>query len=168
MSDAVRPGYLRLREAPDPIQVDQSAGHAVQSAPRSTPAMVRRANRPVPTDTPQRSTGRPLAATDPRWVLAVRVSDALEGPILRPTRRERLIRIGRTLGLSPFESNLIIAVVQDQARRGGQLHDAAGSLAMLRHPQQASPARRTGGWRLLSWVCAALAIELIVLWWWLG
>lgn len=128
----------------------------------------RRTDRPSSADPPNRLTGRPLAATDPRWVLAVRVSDALEGPILRPQRRERLIRIGRTLGLSPFESNLIIAMVQDQARRGGQLHDAAGSLAMLRDPQQPSPARRGSRRRLWGWVIGALVIEVVVLWWWLG
>lgn len=55
---------------------------------------------------------------DPRWVLAVRTAEQLEGALLRPERRERLIRLGRLLGLSVFDSNLIIAIVQDQARRG--------------------------------------------------
>lgn len=57
-------------------------------------------------------------SSDPRWVLAVRVGQELEGTLLRPERREKLIQMGKLLGLSPFDANLIIAIVQDQARRG--------------------------------------------------
>lgn len=63
--------------------------------------------------------GEPIAgATDPRWVLAVRTGEQLEGTLLTPERRHRLVRLGRVMGLTPFDCNLVIAIVQDQARRG--------------------------------------------------
>ncbi len=57
-------------------------------------------------------------ATDPRWVLAVRTAEALQGDILPPEHRERLIALAKMMGLTPFDGCLIIAMVQDQARRG--------------------------------------------------
>lgn len=57
-------------------------------------------------------------ATDPRWVLAVRTAEQLEGTLLSPEKRQRLIRTGRVMGLTAFDCNLVIAIVQDQARRG--------------------------------------------------
>src|SRR5690606_32539585 len=81
-----------------------------------------RAGNPRHGDRPA-AASRPVAtalqgATDPRWVLAVRVGQELEGTMLRPERREQLIKTGKMMGLSPFDANLIIAIVQDQARRG--------------------------------------------------
>ncbi|MFW6059278.1 MAG: hypothetical protein ACODAQ_03805 [Phycisphaeraceae bacterium] len=57
-------------------------------------------------------------AHDPRWVLAVRAAEQLEGALLAPEKRQRLIRLGRVMGLTAFDCNLVIAIVQDQARRG--------------------------------------------------
>ena len=70
-----------------------------------------------------------LDPTDPRWVLAVRVWSQLDGSALTPDRRERLLATARRLGLRPFDANVIIAVVQDHARRGATLADAADTLA---------------------------------------
>ncbi|MEM7577751.1 MAG: hypothetical protein AAF328_09770 [Planctomycetota bacterium] len=61
----------------------------------------------------------PISDTaDPRWVLAVRAAEKLEGSILRPEHRERLLLQGKSMGLTPFDTSLILAIVQDQARRG--------------------------------------------------
>lgn len=68
---------------------------------------------------------------DPRWVLAVRTGESLEGPILTADKRERLLMLGKQMGLSPFDANLIIAMVQDQARRG----QPAEMCAELAEPQ---------------------------------
>jgi len=63
--------------------------------------------------------GQPIpGTTDPRWVLAVRSAEQLQGTTLTPPARDRLVRMARTFGLTAFDANLIIAVVQDQARRG--------------------------------------------------
>jgi hypothetical protein len=72
-----------------------------------------------PTATAAEPVGQPLVgATDPRWVLALRTAESLQGATLSPERRQNLLRLGRIMGLSPFDSNLVIAIVQDQARRG--------------------------------------------------
>lgn len=57
-------------------------------------------------------------ATDPRWVLAIRTSEALEGDVLAPDKREMLMRTGKVMGLTAFDCSLILAIVQDRARRG--------------------------------------------------
>ncbi|MFA9479801.1 hypothetical protein ACERK3_16055 [Phycisphaerales bacterium AB-hyl4] len=112
------------------------AARTVSRRPRSTRsphASPPRATRPhTPASAPLRLVGQgdpsarptgldPIQGThDPRWVLAVRVSEKLEGTLLRPEHREQLVRLGRMLGLSVFDCNLVIAIVQDQARRGHQ------------------------------------------------
>ena len=101
---------------------------------------------------------------DPRWVLAVRTSEQLEGSILTLEKRQKLVRLGRLMGLRPFDANLIIAIIQDQARRGRLPQDcpAAGEpqLAMVplprRHSSPLSKAR-------LALVIAAIAAGLIAL-----
>ncbi|MCC6581782.1 MAG: hypothetical protein IT440_15220 [Phycisphaeraceae bacterium] len=98
-----------------------------------------------------------MEPTDPRWVLALRVSEALEGDTLRPDRRERIAKLGQLFGLSPFDVNLIIAMVQDQARRGltPDLRMAAvyPSLTLISPPR---PAPRRATW--FGHVILALAV----------
>lgn len=70
-----------------------------------------------PEITPQQHA--PITDTaDPRWVLAVRTAEMLQGTVLPPAARERLLHVGKILGLTPFDANLVLAIVQDQARRG--------------------------------------------------
>lgn len=62
-----------------------------------------------------------LSALDPRWVLAVQVSRELQGgraAVIAPESRRRLLLVGNRLGLRDFDSNLVIAIVQDGARVG--------------------------------------------------
>lgn len=62
-----------------------------------------------------------ITASDPRWLFSIRVASLIEGgraAILRPERRERLTATAKGLGLRPFDAALIIAMVQDEARRG--------------------------------------------------
>jgi hypothetical protein len=58
-----------------------------------------------------------LDPQDPRWVLAMQTEARLQGATLTPERREQLLRSGSKMGLRPFESNLVIAIVQDRAPR---------------------------------------------------
>ena len=99
-----------------------------------------------------------MGPTDPRWVLAVRTSQVLAGAVLRPSEREGLIEVGRVMGLTTFDSNLVISIVQDQARRGLGPGTAANLLSMV-------PLRPTdgSGWRVARWCLAAIAIEAAVL-----
>ncbi len=62
-----------------------------------------------------------IAPDDARWILARRAAESIEGgraAILRPEIRRRLLSTGERLGLRPFDANLILAIVQDDARSG--------------------------------------------------
>jgi len=100
-----------------------------------------------------------LSATDPRWVLAVRVSQVMQGAIVTAEARDRLVQIGRLMGLSVFDCNLIIAIMQDRARRGQSLGDAASDLCMV------NPPRRTTqpAWWKIAWIAAALLVAEMLL-----
>jgi len=104
-------------------------------------------------------------AADPRWVLAVRTAEALEGPVLVPEKRERLLAVGAAVGLTPFDTALVIAMVQDQARRGVAPRQCpAAAEPQLRHVPR--PAVRKLPWRSIALgVAGALALEAVVLWW---
>ncbi len=109
--------------------------------------------------------------TDARWVLAVRTAEQLEGTILRPERRESLLRLGKVFGLTPFDTNLVIAIVQDQARRG---HAPAYCPAAGEPQLRMVPPPRRRPWSLRRWLtlgaCVATftAAELAVLAWYFG
>ena len=111
---------------------------------------------------------RVTEATDPRWVLAVRTAGLLDGPVLVPENRRRLLAVGASVGLSPFDTALVIAVVQDQARRGVAPRACpAAAEPQLRHVPR--PAVRRVPWRaVLLGAAGALALEAAVLAWWLG
>ncbi|MEM1445397.1 MAG: hypothetical protein AAGF84_05030 [Planctomycetota bacterium] len=112
--------------------------------------------------------------TDPRWVLAVRAAEKLEGSILRPEHRERLLLQGKAMGLTPFDTSLILAIVQDQARRG----HAPAYCPTAAEPQlrMVPPVRRRvwATWSTKKWlaiaagVAAFTALELAVLSWFFG
>src|SRR5258705_9053634 len=58
---------------------------------------------------------------DARWVLAVRAAGVLQGgraALLPPESRRRLVALALSMGLRPFDANLVIAIVQDAARAG--------------------------------------------------
>lgn len=106
-----------------------------------------------------------MPATDPRWVFAVRVRESLEGAALPPQRRQALDRLADRLGLRPFDANLIIAIVQDHARRGLVLNDAAmRSLQMIAPPR---PARRSDPLAVAALLLLALLVEAwaVIAWW---
>lgn len=110
---------------------------------------------------PRPSPAAALEATDPRWVMAVRVRESLQGACLTADARRRVLRIGRMLGLNDFDCNIIIAIVQDTARRGEGLHGAADTLALVPRRQ---PQARCANWRTAVWVASLLAVEAVVVW----
>jgi len=103
-----------------------------------------------------------LDPADPRWVLAVRTQSQLQGTALTPERRARVMRTARMLGIRPFDANVIIAIVQDQARRGEHLSQAVPTLAMLSRPKRpVSTAAAVFRWIAALGAAAAATILLI-------
>lgn len=81
-----------------------------------------------------------LAADDVRAAFAATVAASLEGgraAILRPKARQALMASGAKLGLRPFDTSLVIAIVQDAARRGEGVNAAPvhGRLGMVGEPE---------------------------------
>lgn len=75
-----------------------------------------------------------LSAGDTRRVFAVQVAGQLEGgraAVLTAERRRGLLRRAQGLGLRAFDANLIIAVVQDEARRGADTLAARAASELL-------------------------------------
>lgn len=73
----------------------------------------------------------PAAEGDVRRIFALRAAQLLEGGragIMPPESRRMLVGEARRFGMRAFEANLIIAIVQDGARRG----EAPGASAMAR------------------------------------
>lgn len=114
--------------------------------------------------------GTAIAGTsDARWVLAVRVAEQLQGTVLPPDKRERLVKIGKMFGLTAFDANLIIAIVQDQARRGyaPAYCPTAGEpqLRMVPPPQKTKWMTPQRTFMIAGIIMGFIALELIVLSW---
>lgn len=110
-----------------------------------------------------------IGTSDPRWVLAVRVAEQLDGTVLPPEKRDRLLKMGKMFGLTAFDANLIIAIVQDQARRGyAPAHcPTAGEPQLRMVPPPQSPKWMTGPRTFLiaGIIAGFIALELVVLAW---
>jgi hypothetical protein len=149
-SAAPQPAHLRLVGADDPQALEQW---------RAT----RRAREDVIRENRLAAAQPPLEPTDPRWVLAAKTYAHLQGATLTPERRERLMGVARKLGLRAFDANLVIAVVQDHARRGERPADAVPALRMI----EGRPAR-SAAIEWMRWIAAllcAVAINVFLVWW---
>lgn len=111
-------GALRLVHPPaapsDPSALGSNASHADEAGRNEAGARIARENALA-------SALTDLRADDGRRIFATRVAEALEGgraAILPPERRTRLVRIASMLGVRTFDAHLVIAIVQDGARRG--------------------------------------------------
>ena len=107
-----------------------------------------------------------LDPTDPRWVMAAKTYASLQGSTLSPDRRDRLVHMAKQLGLRPFDANLVIAIVQDHARRGLRPDEAMGSLALIESPKQRTQTtRRVMVIRFaIAIACAVVANALLISW----
>ncbi len=102
----------------------------------------------------------------------MRTAELLQGDIITPQCRERIIHLGRMFNLTPFDANMIIAIVQDQARRGiaPQLCPTAGvhQLQMVTPPRQRSfrqLIRSRYSLTIAALLSVLLAIEGLLIWW---
>ena len=113
----------------------------------------------------------PISATsDPRWVVAVRCAELLQDGRLPPLRRDGVIRLAQSLGMSAFDANLVMAIIQEQARRGHApaACPAAGERELRRVPLP--PVRPwASGFRIaLLTALGVLVLEAVAAAWWLG
>lgn len=150
---------LRLVGADVSAQPIRPAGARHASPLRAAPKMrdASQSERAVAREMRSAAANQPaLDPTDPRWVVAARAYSQLEGSTMTPERRARVLDSARKLGVQPFEANLIIALVQDQRRRGRTLHDAAPALRLI--PQNDRSSARPSQSSILGlWIAAAAA-----------
>ena len=109
------------------------------------------------------ATNPELDPRDPRWVLAMRTYSQLQGAALTPERRARVMRTAQHLGLRPFDANLIIAVVQDHARRNESPGVAQDALRLIGRASP-EPARAPWGRWLAAFLAALVAAALLIRW----
>ena len=109
-----------------------------------------------------------IDARDPRWILAMQTKARLQGATLTPERREVLMQRGTQLGLRPFETNLIIAIVQDQARQGQPTQAAASPLLSMLGAASSQASIQPAVWPKWFAAFAAAAAIVAVLIRWLG
>ena len=102
----------------------------------------------------------PITSTrDPRWIVAVRAAELLQGGRLPPGRRDGLLALARSLRMSPFDANLIIAIVEEQVRLG---HPPAACPAAGEPELRRVPSPQMRGWPS-RWTVAGLAAAGVLL-----
>lgn len=170
------PLSLRSNTAPPFLRLvrDASEERPIAASTSSPPPRAADQNKSADNSaqTSARPAAPPLPAHDPRWVLAIQASRALQGTLLAQQDRDRLMRWGQHWGLTAFSCSLILAIVQDQARRGltPELCPAAGllQLNMVPPPEQAARKQRRGHRFLQTWfLVGLLAVECLLVFWWL-
>lgn len=103
------------------------------------------------------------SATDPRWVFAVQVASQLQGVALPLDQREKLERTAKVMGLTVFNANLIIAIVQDCARRGVPALECPAVAETQLGMVDLSGQRRRATWLIVATVGFVLVLEVLSL-----
>ena len=78
-------------------------------------------------DARETARNRGFDPNDARWKLAQETQGALQGTVLAFEDRRTLLALAQRLGIRSFDANLIVAIVQDRARRGESLASATPS-----------------------------------------
>lgn len=99
---------------------------------------------------------------DPRWMLALETRRALQGATLAYEDRRRLLGLANRVGIRPFDANLILAVVQDRARRGEALETAAETIAIVPRP---APRRFDATPIWIAATVVAIVVDLALIAW---
>jgi hypothetical protein len=138
---------------------------AIEEAPAPAPASVREATRAVIRENRRAAA---LSPSEAREILTMRVAELLDGgraAVLTPERRARALRIARMLGVRDFDAHLVIAVVQDRARRGEIAVDpsSAPSSPAKQRADAPEPARMSGTIALLQLAAAVLLAGAMLL-----
>lgn len=114
------------------------------------------------------------SATDPRWVLAISTAQMMQGDVLPPNKRETLMSQGKAMGLSPFDCSLILAIIQDRARRGIALDQCPSAsesqLALIPLPPMRSFKSAIGKnpKRTILIASGLFVLQVLLIWSWLS
>lgn len=131
---------LRLVGAPDAIVAHRlaptsGAGFATDRS-IAAPRRVAEARRSVARENVEAAHERTLDPCDPRWQVALEAARQMQGPLLTFERRRTVLALAHRVGVRPFDTHLIIAAVQDRARRGERLVDAMPVVALTQAPER--------------------------------
>ena len=165
---------MRLVEAQNPLRFPGvlTGGNTARRAD-ATASPQRHVGR-TPSRGPARSArpATPRVADDagfnPAQAFAALVSTHIEGGragIVRPEARRGLMRAALAAGLRPFDATLIIAMVQDRARRGEPLGESARDprLVAVKVPEKKLPLAALAS-AALTVTLAASMFALVITW----
>lgn len=101
---------------------------------------------------------------DPRWALARATQEALQGSMLAFEDRKRLLALAQRTGIRAFDANLIVAIVQDRARRGEPIESAAETIAVVPKPARRK-AGRAAAWTWAAAIFVAVLVDAVLIGW---
>ena len=105
-----------------------------------------------------------LDPTDPRWMLACATRDSLQGAVLTYENRRKLMRLAQRVGIRAFDANLIVAIVQDRARRGEPLDTATEAIGVIPRPTATESASATA-WVWAAAIVVAVLVDAVLIGW---
>ncbi len=107
------------------------------------------------------SVNNELDPRDPRWMVAVEAASKMEGSLLSFEHRRAVLAFAAKVGVRPFDANLIIAAVQDRARRGEDVEEAMPTVALTARPRPGIlSGRLRSPWPYLCLAAVAVAFHV--------
>ena len=117
------------------------------------------ARRAVASENHNASLNARLSPGDPVWAFASQAMANMQGSILLPERRERLLQSAQRMGVQRFDANLVVALVQERARRGETIDPNDGVLSLVGMHCTHRDLAPTRAWVL--WVAALLLAAIL-------
>jgi hypothetical protein len=78
--------------------------------------------------------------------------------------RKRVLALAQRIGIRAFDANLIVAIVQDRARRGETLEAAADAIAVVPRPSP-SGSRAAVAWTWAAAIIVAVVADALLIGW---
>ncbi len=101
---------------------------------------------------------------DARWKVAIETQRAMQGAVLAFEDRRRVLALANRLGIRAFDANLIVALVQDRARREEPIESIASTIAIIPAPIVDAP-KHTLAWLWLSAIAVAIVGDAMLIAW---
>ncbi len=158
---------LKTRREPLNQKADDAARDADRDAVRGRPAPLRARKLAVAEEmlrAREATQSRALDPMDPRWALACAARDSLQGSVLTYENRRKLMRLAQRVGIRAFDANLIVAIVQDRARRGEPIESAVDAIGVVPRPAARSGAFVTA-WIWAAAILIAVLVDVVLIGW---